>query len=93
VLNNAFDLSKSIEELEGNYWPDDDIDDSSSNLERAIYALRKVPLYKLTANNLRILLGQNIGNDYTVPLVLELLRENPFIECEFYPGDLLVYAT
>jgi hypothetical protein len=35
------------------------------------------------------MIGQNIGLEFLIPLAIELLRENPFIKGDYYPGDLL----
>jgi hypothetical protein len=43
----------------------------------------------LNVEDLRILLGQSIGETYLVPLALEILDINPLAEGDFYPGDLL----
>jgi len=42
-----------------------------------------------TVENLRIMLGQDIGSRYLVPLALERLEADPFAAGDFYPGDLL----
>jgi hypothetical protein len=84
--------NKSIEILENDFWPDSDINEYSTGLEKEIHALRKIPLNQLTPENLRLLMGQNIGNEYTVPLALAILEKYPLFECEMYPGDLLVFT-
>jgi CDI immunity proteins len=42
-----------------------------------------------TVEDLRIMIGQNIGLQYLIPLALEHLRKDPLSEGDFYPGDLL----
>ena len=42
-----------------------------------------------TVENLRIMLGQDIGSRYLVPIALEHLEADPFVAGDFYPGDLL----
>lgn len=54
--------------------------------------LRRVQLRLLTIENLRILIGQNIGLPFLMPLALEQLEQNPLAEGDFYPGDLLCAA-
>jgi hypothetical protein len=51
--------------------------------------LRRRPLNELTTEDLRLLIGQNIGLPYLLPLALEVLRDNPMAAGDFYEGDLL----
>lgn len=51
-------------------------------------------LYKKEINlfeveDLRIMISQNIGLQYLVPLAFEVLEQNIFAEGDFYEGDLL----
>jgi hypothetical protein len=82
-----FDRSKSIQQLEGEDWGDPTF---HTHLVRECYRLRRVPLRDFTAENLRIMIGQNIGLEYLVPLALERLQAEPYAEGDLYPGDLLV---
>ncbi|MET9917426.1 contact-dependent growth inhibition system immunity protein [Streptomyces sp. NPDC006435] len=38
---------------------------------------------------MRLLIGQDIGLPYLLPLALGVLRENPMAEGDMYEGDLL----
>lgn len=38
---------------------------------------------------MRLLIGQDIGLPYLLPLALSVLRENPLAEGDMYEGDLL----
>jgi hypothetical protein len=78
--------NSSIEELEGDRWVEPDFD---SHLVRECNRLRKLQLRLFTVENLRIMLGQDIGSRYLVPIALEHLEADPFIAGDFYPGDLL----
>ena len=80
------ELDKNLAELEANVWPEPDFD---SHLVRECHRLRMVPLRELTVENLRIMIGQQIGLPYLVPLALEHLEADPFVEGDYYPGDLL----
>ena len=80
-------LSRTIEQLEGNPWPAAPAD--SSPLVLRCCALRKVPLSSLSAGDVRVLLGQEIGTKLLLPIALELLEVNPLLEGEYYEGDLL----
>lgn len=48
-----------------------------------------MPLSKLAAGDLRVLIGQGIGLPFTVPLALEVLGKDLLVETEHYKGDLL----
>ena len=48
-----------------------------------------VPVRELTTENLRILIGQQIGLECLVPLALDALEQSPFESGDYYPGDLL----
>jgi hypothetical protein len=78
--------NSSIEELEGDRWAEPNFD---SHLVRESHRLRKLQLRLFTVENLRIMLGQDIGSRYLVPIALERLEADPFVAGDFYPGDLL----
>ncbi len=77
---------QTIEELEGDVWGEPDFD---SHLVTTCHRLRKKPIGQFTIENLRIMIGQNIGTQYLMPRVLDELESDPFAEGDFYPGDLL----
>lgn len=60
-----------------------------SRLVQRCEALYGKPLGELSVEDLRLLIGQNIGLEFLVPLAVERLRENPFVGGDYYPGDLL----
>jgi hypothetical protein len=39
---------------------------------------------------LRTMIGQGIGLPWFIPLALEHLEENPLVEGDYFPGDLLL---
>jgi hypothetical protein len=80
------DRAKSLQDLDGQVWPEPAY---NSYLITTCHRLRRKPLDQLTAEDLRILIGQNIGLDVLVPLAIELLEQNPLVSGDFYPGDLL----
>lgn len=82
----TFDRHKTLDELEGNVWGEPNYE---SHLVQECHRLRRVPLCEFSPGNLRIMIGQHIGEEYLIPIALELLRENPMIEGDYYPGDLL----
>lgn len=82
-----FDTARSLQELEKEDWGEPDF---GSHLAEECHRLRRVPLKEFSVENLRIMIGQNIGSDYLVPLALEILVKNPLAEGDYYPGDFLV---
>jgi hypothetical protein len=77
---------KTLTELEGEDWGKPGCD---SPLMLECYELRKKPLDTLSIENLRVLIGQQIGLEYLIPVALDFLLENPLVQGDFYPGDLL----
>ncbi|MEM1143650.1 MAG: contact-dependent growth inhibition system immunity protein [Pseudomonadota bacterium] len=78
--------SKSLEELDGENWGDPTFD---SHLVKESHRLRKVPIGQLTAENLRLLIGQAISLHYTVPLAVSMLEQDILASGKMYQGDLL----
>ena len=81
------DLNKSLQELENCDWGEPTND---SQLIVTCHKLRRVPLKLFNVENLRIMIGQNIGLHFLVPLALKHLHAYPLAQGDFYPGDLLV---
>jgi len=77
----------TIEEIEGDRWPEPDGD--LSFLVTRCLALRRKPLAESTVEDLRIMLGQQIGVPTLLPLAVDVLVRDPLAEGDFYPGDLL----
>lgn len=77
---------KSLENLEKDYWCEPDYE---SHLVKTCHQLRKKPLKEFEIEDLRIMIGQNIGLKFLVPLALEELKENILVEGDYYEGDLL----
>ncbi|HEV2799820.1 MAG TPA: contact-dependent growth inhibition system immunity protein [Pyrinomonadaceae bacterium] len=77
---------KTLEELDGERWAEPD---HNSSLVLNCRRLRHIPLKNFTIEDLRLMIGQEIGLEYLIPLALEHLERNPFAEGDFYPGDLL----
>jgi CDI immunity proteins len=78
----------SLEEVEQDFWGDAPAD--ASRLIRTAHELRRKPLNTFTAEDLRLLISQEIGVEALVPQAIALLRQDPLAEGDFYPGDLLV---
>jgi hypothetical protein len=81
-----FDRSKSLQELEG---ADGGAPDGESYVVTNAHRLHHVPLQDYTVDDLRFMIGQQIGLQYLIPIALEQLREDPWAAGDHYPGDLL----
>jgi hypothetical protein len=81
-------LSQSLDELEYDHWPDPD--DDATRLVQEVHRLRSLPIGQMTVDDLRLLLGQQIGTSWLMPLALERLMRDPVAQGDFYPGDLLI---
>ena len=82
----VLDTSKTLNELLGELTIDEA---DSSALVRTCLSLHRKPLKDFTVENLRVMIGQNIGLEFLIPMAVGLLEENPFVEGDYYPGDLL----
>jgi hypothetical protein len=85
-LSMVTNLDKNLSELERDVWDSPEFD---SHVVTECHRLRFVALKDFTIEDLRLMIGQNIGLDYLVPLALEHLETNPLIGGDLYPGDLL----
>lgn len=83
---NSVDRSKTLEQLEKQVWPHNHF---GSHVVQESQRLRKIPIRDLSVEDLRLLIGQEIGLPYLVPLALECLAENPLVSGAYYHGDLL----
>lgn len=79
---------KSLESLENKTWQTLSTEEDSY-LIRTCSSLRKTQLKDFTTEDLRIMIGQEIGLYYLMPLAIETLTENLFAEGDYYEGDLL----
>src|SRR5512134_323083 len=77
---------RTLEELDGQSWGEAEPD--AAILVRECHRLRKVPVRKLSNDELRLLLGQQIGAEWLVSIALARLHEEP-LAGDLYPGDLL----
>jgi hypothetical protein len=61
----------------------------SSNLVKRCTELSSQPLNEYSVEDMRVMIGQQIGLDFLVPLALDQLNTNILSEGDYYPGDLL----
>jgi len=79
-------MAKTLESLEKDYWGAPTYD---SYLVKTCHKLRKKQLQDFEVEDLRIMIGQNIGLKYLIPLAIKILQDNILAEGDFYEGDLL----
>ena len=77
----------SLEQVEGADWGDPPPE--ARPVVARVHRLRRKPIGQLTANDLRVLVAQRVGLAALLPRVLDRLAENPLVEADFFPGDLL----
>ena len=77
---------KTLEELEDDYWREPEYD---SHLIVTCHQLRKKKLEAFQVEDLRIMIGQNIGLKFLIPIAMEVLDKNILAQGDFYEGDLL----
>lgn len=82
------DNLKSIEEIENDVW--EIPKQPSSSLVIRCTKLRKLPIRDLETEDLRVLIGQEIGINILIPLALSVLKDDPVAEGDYYEGDLLM---
>jgi hypothetical protein len=80
------DYSKSLEQLENDYWGEPTYD---SYVVTACHSMRKKPLNEVTVEELRLVIGQGFSLDYLMPMAIELLKRDILTEGDLYEGDLL----
>ena len=85
-MERTFDRTKSLEQLENANWGEPDYD---SYLVTTTHRLRRKPLNEFLVEDLRILIGQQIGLHYLIPLAVESLSADPLVAGDYYRGDLL----
>jgi hypothetical protein len=84
IISNRCKLT--LDQLEGVEWGPNTFD---SYLVQTCHRLRTKPIGEFSIEDLRIMIGQNIGSMFLVPLALEKLTECPLVEGNYYKGDLL----
>lgn len=80
------DIRKSLAELDPDAWAPEALDEAAWPIARRC-AHR--PLRRLSPAELRALIQQGLALRFVVPAALGKLADNPFLEAQDYPGDLL----
>lgn len=81
-----FDRNKSLQELEGQDLGEPNFE---SHLVISCHELRRKAIGLFEVEDLRIMIEQEIGLCYLIPLALEALEDNIFAEGDLYVGALL----
>ena len=79
--------SKSIEQLENDYWKEPS--EFPTNLVKRCFEYRKIKVSELTIEQIRLLISQKIGIEFLIGIALEKLEQNIIVEGDLYEGDLL----
>ena len=82
-------LDKTLEQLDGHILAAPEYD---SVLVLTCHRLRRVPLNEFSAEDVRVMIGQDLSLEYLMPIAIEHLEKNPFVKGDYYPGDLLKNA-
>jgi hypothetical protein len=64
-------------------------EEAPTRLVKRCYELIMLPLNEYTIEDLRLMIGQEFGLLYLIPLAIEKLNDNLFAEGDIYEGDLL----
>ncbi|WP_257033686.1 contact-dependent growth inhibition system immunity protein [Streptomyces sp. Ag109_G2-15] len=89
MLSDFVDKDRSIEELEGRRWPAPPED--GTPLVRGVHELRRRAVKDLSVEDMRRLIGQDVGLQWLLPVALDFLRETAPQEAAtgWYDDDLL----
>lgn len=79
--------NQTIEDLEKQDFGN--LDEAPTPMVKRCLELCKLPLNQFTVGDLRLMIGQEFSLQYLIPLAMEHLRRDIFVEGNYYPGDLL----
>lgn len=78
---------RSIESIEKDRW--EEPGPGASGIALRCHKLRQKNIEDLTVSDIRLLIGQDIGLHFLIPIALKLLEKDPLVESDHYRGDLL----
>lgn len=78
---------KTIENLEKKNFGNPN--EAPTKMVKRCLELCKTPLEQFSVEDLRLMIGQDFSLRYLIPLAIEHLQVDIFIEGDYYPGDLL----
>jgi hypothetical protein len=82
-------LNRTIEELESSDWGAPTTGTDVTGLVITCHLLRKKPLKDFSIEDLRMMIGQDIGTIYLLPIAIAVLKKDIMCEGDYYEGDLL----
>ncbi|MFC4502147.1 MULTISPECIES: contact-dependent growth inhibition system immunity protein [Streptomyces] len=86
-MTRLVNRDRSLEELERDRWSVPS--GGETRLMATVRGLRRKPIGGLTVEDMRLLIRQDVGLAYLLPLAVEVLRVDPLAEGDMYEGDLL----
>jgi hypothetical protein len=81
------DFAFSIQDLEASDWGEPEAD--ATEMVRRCYTLRRKPLQDLAPNEVGLAVRQKIGIPYILDFAVGIVRDEPLLEGDHYPGDIL----
>jgi len=81
--------SKSLASIEGKWTSEIPREDYSSSIQLRTYRLYHEALVNYSLDDIRFMIGQQMGLSYLVPMALGNLSIDIMIEASYYEGDLL----
>jgi contact-dependent growth inhibition (CDI) system CdiI-like immunity protein len=81
------DERRTLEQIDRQNWGDPET--APTGMVARCLRLRRTPLKDFTLADLRLLISQKIGLKILLPRALQLVSNEPLLETEYYPGDLL----
>ncbi|MGW7585914.1 contact-dependent growth inhibition system immunity protein [Kitasatospora sp. NPDC054768] len=86
-MTRLVNRDRSLEELERDRWSAPS--GGETRMMATVRKLRRKPIGGLTVEDMRLLIRQDVGLAYLLPLAVEVLRVDPLAEGDIYEGDLL----
>ncbi|MGW2050848.1 contact-dependent growth inhibition system immunity protein [Streptomyces sp. NPDC001858] len=86
-MTRLVNRDRSLEELQRDRWSVPS--GGETRLMATVRQLRRKPIGGLTVEDMRLLIRQDVGLAYLLPLAVEALRIDPLAEGDMYEGDLL----
>jgi hypothetical protein len=81
------DEPRTLEQIDGQNWGSPET--APTGMVARCLRLRRTPLKNISLGDLRLLISQQIGLRTLVPTALRLVSQEPLLEADLYPGDLL----
>jgi hypothetical protein len=78
----------SLKELNA-FWKFEKEALNGSSIQKRSYKLYNTPITNFTIDDIRFMIGQEIGLKHLIPISIDYLREDILTEGMYYPGDLL----